>query len=130
MTVSAPIDSPAGRQRPVANVGRILLGLVVVSVGVLFLLDSAGVLDASSAIGHWWPVAIVVLGLLQLAQRPRSLTGPLLLIVAGGFLLLFTTDVVEGNAWDYIWPVAVIAVGLMLLSSLARRSDASGRRRP
>ncbi len=116
MTTSSSVDHPAGRHRPVANIGRILLGLVVVAVGVLFLLDSAGVLDASSAIDHWWPMAIVALGLLQLAQRPRSLTGPLLLIVAGGVLLLFTTDAVHGNAWSYVWPIAVIVAGLLLLS--------------
>lgn len=115
MTVSSSIDRPTGRQRRTANIGRILLGLVVISIGVLFLLDSAGVLDAGDAIGHWWPVAVVVLGLLQLAQRPSSLTGPLLLIVAGGVLLLFTTDAVQGNAWDYIWPLAVIAAGIMVL---------------
>jgi predicted membrane protein len=114
--VSSTIHHPADRQRPVANIGRILLGLVVITVGVLFLLDSAGVLNAGEAIDHWWPVAVVALGLLQLAQRPRSLTGPLLLIVAGALLLLFTTDTVQGSAWDYIWPAAVIAVGLMLLS--------------
>lgn len=114
--MSSTIHHPADRQRPVANVGRIVLGLVVVAVGVLFLLDNAGVLDAGEAIDHWWPAAVVALGVLQLAQRPRSLTSPLLLIVAGAILLLFTTDTVQGNAWAYVWPVAIIAVGLMLLS--------------
>ena len=115
MTMSSPIERPTRRQRPAANIGRVLLGLVVISVGVLFLLDSADVLSAGEAIGHWWPVAVVALGLLQLAQRPSSLTGPLLLIVAGGVLLLFTTEAVQGNAWDYIWPLAVIAAGTMIL---------------
>jgi predicted membrane protein len=115
MTVSSPIHHPADRRRPVANIGRILLGLVVITVGVLFLLDSAGVLNAGDTIGHWWPLAIVALGLLQLAQRPSTLTGSLLLILAGGVLLLFTTDAVQGNAWGYIWPLAVIAAGIVVL---------------
>ena len=41
---------------------------------------------------------------------------PLLLIGAGGVLLLFTTDTVEGNAWSYVWPLAIIAAGVALLT--------------
>lgn len=98
------------------NLGRILLGLVVVAAGVLFLLDAANVLDAGTAIGRWWPVVIIALGALQLAQRPRSLLGPLLLVGAGVLLLLFTTRTIEGNAWNYLWPLAVIVGGLTLLT--------------
>ncbi len=98
------------------NLGRILLGLVVVALGVLFLLDSADVLDAGTAIDHWWPVAIIALGALQLMQAAGATLNAWLLIVAGGVLLLFTTGTVEGDVWNYIWPLAIIAVGLALLT--------------
>lgn len=116
MTASAQGDLPGRAKRPVANLGRVLLGMVVLAVGVLFLLDSAGVLDAGRTIDRWWPVVLVALGALQLAQRPRSTVNGLLLVGAGVVLLLFTTDTLEGDAWDYIWPVAIIAVGLALLT--------------
>ncbi len=116
MTAPPPGDLPRTTRRPVGNLGRILLGLVVVSVGVLFLLDSAGVLDAGRTIDRWWPVVVVALGALQLAQRPRSVVNGLLLVGAGGVLLLFTTDTLEGDAWDYIWPLAIIAFGIALLT--------------
>lgn len=98
------------------NLGRILLGLVVVALGVLFLLDSADVLDAGTTIDHWWPVAIIALGALQLMQGERAVVQAWLLIAAGGVLLLFTTETVEGDVWNYIWPLAIIAVGLALLT--------------
>ncbi len=116
MNVSSPAGHPVDRRRPAGNIGRILLGLVVIALGSLFLLDSAGVLDAGTTIDHWWPVVIVVLGALQLAQRPTSVVGPLVLIAAGAGLLLFTTDTVEGDVWNYVWPVAVIAVGIAVLT--------------
>lgn len=109
-------EQPRRSRRPVGNVGRILLGLVVVALGVLFLLDSADVLDAGTAIDKWWPVAIVALGALQLVQGAAATLNAWLLIIAGGVLLLFTTGTVEGDVWDYIWPLAIIAVGLALLT--------------
>lgn len=115
MTTS-PAIQPRRSRRPVGNLGRILLGMVVVALGVLFLLDSADVLDAGTTIDHWWPVAIVALGALQLVQGAGAVLNAWLLVAAGGVLLLFTTGTVEGDVWNYIWPLAIIAVGLSLLT--------------
>lgn len=104
------------RRRPVGDVGRILLGLVVIAVGVLFLLDSAGVLDAGEAIADWWPAALVALGLLELSERPHGVISSLVLVAAGAVLLLFTTGVLDEDSWDTIWPLAVIAGGLLVLT--------------
>lgn len=38
------------------DLGRLLLGLTVVTIGALFLLDAGGVLNADRAIGHRWPL--------------------------------------------------------------------------
>jgi hypothetical protein len=100
----------------VGNLGRTLLGLVAVALGVLFLLDGADVLDAGTAIDHWWPLAVIALGALQLMQGTGATLNAWLLIAAGAALLLFTTDTVEGDVWNYIWPLAIIAVGLALLT--------------
>ena len=56
----------------VLDLGRLLLGLTVVALGVLFLLDSAGTLDAGQAIDDFWPLLLVAAGLLTLAERPPS----------------------------------------------------------
>jgi predicted membrane protein len=101
------------------GLGRLVVGVAVLVVGVLFLLDSAGALDAGRNIGHWWPVVIVAAGLGQLAERPRSILEPVILIGAGGVLLLVTTGVVEGNIWSYIWPTVLIAVGLIAIARWA-----------
>jgi cell wall-active antibiotic response 4TMS protein YvqF len=96
--------------------GRVLIGLALVALGVLFLLDRAGTLDAGNVIGDWWPVAIIGLGLIQLAERPRSFFGPAMVIAAGMVVLLFTTDVLEGNVFTIIWPLLLILVGIGILA--------------
>lgn len=108
--------TPSAPPSPSRDFGRLFVGLVVVALGVLFLLDSAGVLSAGRAIDRWWPLAIVAAGALTLAERPRATVRGLVLVGAGSLLLLFTTDVLEGNVWNYIWPVAVIALGLVIVA--------------
>jgi hypothetical protein len=95
----------------VLDIGRLWLGSAVVAVGVLFLLDAAGVLSADRAIERWWPLLLLTVGLLT----PASLIRGTLLTGAGAVPLLFTTDVVEGNSWDYVWPALLIGVGLVIV---------------
>lgn len=112
----------------VLDFGRLLLGVTVVALGVLFLLDSAGALDAGRAIGHWWPLLIVAAGVFTLAERPPSMVRGAVLTGAGVLLLLFTTDLVEGNGWDYLWPALIILAGVGIAARWPGRTIAAGAR--
>ncbi len=114
-----PAGRPAGPTDgtpPARDLSRLFVGLVVVTLGVLFLLDSAGALDAGRAIDRWWPAAIVAAGLLTLAERPRATVRGAILTGGGALLLLFTTDVLGDDAWNYVWPVVLILVGLAIVA--------------
>lgn len=114
MSTSPVPTDPAGPDR-VMDLGRLLLGLVVVSLGVLYLLDAADVLDAGKAISDWWPLLLVAAGLLTMLERPPSVMRGVVLTGAGVVLLLFTTDVLDEDAWEYVWPVAIIIAGLLIM---------------
>jgi predicted membrane protein len=122
MTAHSTIPAPPGRRsdqpgRGVPDLGRLLVGLSVVGLGVLFMLDAAGVLDAGRAIDRWWPAVIVAAGLLTLtAERPPSVYRGLVLTAIGAVLLLFTTDTIGESAWSYVWSAAVVLAGLTILS--------------
>lgn len=104
------------------NAGRMFVGAVLVAVGILFLLDANGVLDAGGSIASWWPVAVIGLGLFHVLDRRRIAPGSLMLIGAGTFLLAITTDVFGTDTWDVVWPVALIAAGGWLALGWGRRS--------
>jgi predicted membrane protein len=106
---------------------RVLIGLILVALGVLFLLDRAGNLEAGQVISDWWPVVFLGLGLATLAERPVSLLGPLVLLAAGVVGLLFTLDLLEASAWNVVWPSALIIAGVVIL---LRHSIRRGRRAP
>jgi predicted membrane protein len=108
-------EAPHNGEPQVLDLGRLLLGLVIVAFGVLFLLDAAGVLNADKAVNHWWPTVIVAAGLLTLAERPPSVVRGTILTAIGVILLLFTTHLLEKDAWNYVWPVLVILVGLLIV---------------
>jgi len=115
-------DGPAhGR-----DLGRLLLGLTVVTIGVLFLLDAGGVLNAGKAIGHWWPLVIVAGGVLTLAERPPAVVRGTILTGIGVVLLLFTTDLLHKSAWNYLWPALVVIAGLVIVLRWRDRAVVSG----
>jgi predicted membrane protein len=104
----------------------VLLGLVVLALGVIFLLDAAGVLDASTAISRWWPSVFVAAGLLALAERPPARSRATILLGAGLVLLAFTTHLVDESAWAYLWPVGLILAGLSIVLHRQGRAAAAG----
>ena len=118
-TPTHPIPTTSPR---VTDLGRLLLGLAIVTLGTLFLLDSAGVLDADHAIDQWWPALIVAAGVFTLAERPPSLIRGTILTAVGTLLLLFSTDVLQGNAWDYVWPSAIILAGIVIVARWSGRT--------
>ncbi|MGZ4180562.1 MAG: LiaF transmembrane domain-containing protein [Solirubrobacteraceae bacterium] len=108
------------------DLGRLLLGLTVVTIGVLFLLDAAGVLNADRAIGHWWPLLIVAAGVLTLAERPPAVVRGTILTGIGVVLLLFTTHLLHKTAWNYVWPALVVMAGLVIVLRWRGRAVISG----
>jgi len=97
---------------------RAWFAAVLIAVGGLWLLDAANVLDAGATIDHWWPVAVIALGLAAAAVDRRLSLGPLVVVVIGVLLLVGQLDVVEFD--QIVWPVIAILVGLWLLINRGR----------
>ena len=104
MTTKAPLD-----------LSRLLLGLVVLTLGIVYLLEAAGDLDANDFLHDWWPLVIVAMGVFQLIEEPRKPVGPLVITGIGVAVLLITTDVLDS---DYLWPIILILAGLAILARM------------
>lgn len=97
------------------NLGRILLGLLLIIAGILFFLDLGDYVDAGDFISTWWPLAIVAFGITALIGPTRSLVGGAIVTVVGIIVLLATTDILPVSAGEIVLPVILIAVGLGLI---------------
>lgn len=109
---------------------RLIIGLAIMALGVLFTLDNLDVLDAE-LYTRFWPLALVAVGLLKLLQGAGGsrLVGGLLAL-AGTWLLLRNLGVVPYDLGD-LWPLILVMVGLGLIfggawrRGEARRADAT-----
>lgn len=130
MRAHASLPNPQSTSGPrrVTDLGRVLLGLTILALGVLFLLDSADALDADQAIEHWWPVPLVAAGILTLAERPPAIIRGLVLTAVGVVLLLFTTEVIDENGWAYVWPALLILAGVSIVARGRARAVLEGAR--
>ena len=97
------------------NSGRLIAGIIIIAIGALFLLNSTGIADVGG-LTKWWPMIIVLLGVWRLiAQKFRSLFGPLLLIAIGVILQLWQLDI-SGLDFGTLWPAILIVVGIAILA--------------
>ena len=101
---------------------RLVLGATLVTLGVLFLVDS---LTDSNVFGDYWPVLLIGWGLWTwYAQQWRVSIPPLVLIVVGGLLLAGNiTD--DYDVWQF-WPVIIIVIGLALIMRRAVPMSSAG----
>jgi len=95
------------------NWARAFFGIVIVSVGAVLLIGNLDMVDAGEIFRQWWPVVILVGGILALAANPRHWLVPVILILAGGAVLLRTTGVVD--TVGVLLPVGLIVIGLLVI---------------
>jgi hypothetical protein len=113
---------------------QFVVGLLLVTFGVLLTLDRIDGFAAALAL-RFWPVVFIVLGLYVLVDRrdSRGRTWGGVLVAIGVWLLLNTFGVVRASIWDLFWPAILILVGLRLIGRPGWRREAlppgaSGRR--
>jgi len=90
---------------------RIVFGLLVLTVGVLFLLDNLGILYAEDVL-RFWPAGLIAIGIAVLSQADRSggrLSG-VIWIVIGSWLLAGELGLVRVRFWDF-WPLVLVLIG-------------------
>ena len=94
---------------------RVLAGLVMIALGIVFTLDSFDVIDAGS-IGDYWPLFLIVPGFASLAW-PRKNADRLwgVILVAVGTLFLLRNLGVFWISFHHVWPVVLVAIGVYLV---------------
>jgi len=69
---------------------RLVLGLTVMTAGLVLALDNLGIVD-SSAFFRYWPLAFVILGILKLTSPQGQRSGGMAFVLVGVVLLAFTS---------------------------------------
>jgi predicted membrane protein len=103
--------------------GRVIGGVILIVLGIVFLLDQLGIAQIGGFVWRLWPLILVVVGVVQLANSPRNWIGPAILIGLGAIFLIDSFGILGISAWALIWPLGIILVGAaILLNQTNRRS--------
>lgn len=109
------------------SLARIGLGLLLIALGVGLLLDMIDAVDFGSFARTWWPVILVLGGLLVILDTPRNWLWGVVLVCAGGVFLLSNLDVIEVSVGRLIAPVVLLGLGtVVLIGALGTSRPAPG----
>lgn len=100
--------------------GRLVVGVVVIAIGIVFLLNELHIADARYVL-RFWPALTLAWGLMMLTGFccRRNVTAGLLVSFFSGWLLLLRLGVVERDPWDF-WPLVLVALGATLVIAALR----------
>lgn len=100
-----------------------VLGMLIIGVGVLLTLDNLTWVETDRIL-RYWPLGIVVAGIVKLAQC-RELSGRLVGLVMIGIGAVWTADSVLELSVDIgdFWPIALIALGVVIISRARRGAE-------
>jgi len=91
--------------------GQLILGVAIATAGLLFTLSNLHILRARDYL-QYWPVVLVAIGLVHIAQAKTSsgIVGGGIWILVGLVMLGNRLGLMDVNIWSY-WPLMLVAVG-------------------
>ena len=107
--------------------GKYLFGIILIIIGAGFLLDQFNVISFGSIFSLYWPMILIIVGLLGLFDKKSSKFGNAILIVLGIMFQINSLDIVDVNVFSLILPVILILIGVNILFS-KRKSLFHGKR--
>ena len=93
---------------------QLVFGVLLITAGVLLLLDRADAVDAWALFTTGWPAILILAGAAQVLTRPRNLLGGAVLAGLGVALFTWTLGFVSSLA--VLWPLVLIALGIWLMA--------------
>jgi len=100
---------------------RLVFGLLLVALGILWTLDNLQLIDASQ-LTRFWPAVLVLYGIARMlgASGRRAVFSGTLFISAGVWLLLHELGLVPWSLLQ-IWPVLLVVLGIGIILRTSRQ---------
>ena len=119
---------PARPPRP-SVAPQLVIGLFIITLGVLLMLDRLDVLSAVARLLRFWPVGLIAFGASMMVRRPDShgRFWGLAWMFVGTWLLLNVLGFVRVGVWELFWPAVLIVIGVNLVRQTMRRSAVAAR---
>ncbi|MDF1616466.1 LiaF transmembrane domain-containing protein [Petrocella sp. FN5] len=103
---------------------RTVIGILILSVGLLALAGSLGYVKIDGLVRTFWPILLIAIGLINLVEQPKNFVFSGIMAIVGTIFLLRNLgfEYFEHlRFWDLIWPLVIILLGLWILTSKGPR---------
>lgn len=98
------------------NLSRILWGIVLIFIGVIWGLNRTGVADINIFFDGWWTLFIIVPSAISFFEKGNNKISSLIFLIIGVLLLLASQGLFEFEIlWEILLPVIVVLIGLFLI---------------
>src|SRR5687768_1472756 len=120
-TLMNPAETPAEAmaQNFFRSATRLLIGLSILTIGLLWTLDNLDLIE-SEAITQWWPLVVIAIGVVRFFDPSAGKIASVVIALVGLGLLLDTLDF-----WDFdpgaLFPLFIALIGAKLVSDVFRR---------
>ncbi|MDZ4746538.1 MAG: DUF5668 domain-containing protein [bacterium] len=105
--------------------GRYVIGFLLVALGVSLLLNSFGLYDFGDFFGTWWPTALMIVAVVQIATGRTNWFWSGVLFLVGALLQASELGMLPGGFWSAFWPAVIILAGISLVFKRGHKKKAS-----
>lgn len=105
---------------------KILWGIVLIAVGVVFALKALGITEINIFFKGWWTLFLIIPSLIGLFTE-RKKTGNIIVLLIGVALLLGSWDIISfALIWKLLVPAVIIIIGIKMIFGGISNEKASG----
>ena len=98
------------------NLSRVLWGIVLIFIGVIWGLNRTGVADINIFFNGWWTLFIIVPSAISFFEKGNNKVSSLIFLIIGVLLLLAAQGLFEFEIlWEILLPAIVVLIGLSLI---------------
>ena len=107
------------------DLSRILWGIVLVLLGIIWGLNATGVTNIDIFFDGWWTLFIIVPSAISLVNpKNNGKVSSVICLVIGNFLLLGSLNVFDFDIlWEILLPAIVVIIGLSLIFGNKIKAD-------
>lgn len=96
---------------------KYFFGIILILVGLGLFLEQLNVINFGRILSLYWPMILIILGLVGLFDRNSSKFWNFVLILVGLMLQVNRLDLLDVNVFRFVLPVIIILAGFKILFS-------------
>lgn len=94
---------------------RSFFGIILVLLGIGFLLEQFNIISFNNIISLYWPIILIVIGVVGFLNKRSSRVFNMLLVIFGVLFQAQNIDLINVNIYKLFWPIILIIIGISII---------------